>query len=200
MSRPTYPLGVSIPKDQPSDAWLCWDGEVISLRPLVLSDVAELTTLVRRNRAFLGPWEPARDDSYFTQEAQEAEVRLLLEARESGMKEPFVIEDDGAFAGRITLNNIVRGPFQSSSVGYWVDGERGGRGIATAALGALVRLSFDELGLHRLEAGTLVHNVRSQRVLAANGFQQFGMAPRYLCIDGEWQDHLLFQLVHDEGP
>ena len=170
---------------------------MISLRPLALSDVAELTELVQRNRAFLGPWEPARDDSSFTEGAQESEVRLLLEAKEAGVKEAFVIEDDGAFAGRITLNNIVRGPFQSSSVGYWVDSERGGRGIATTALGVLVRLAFDELGLHRLEAGTLVHNVRSQRVLKANGFEQFGAAPRYLCIDGEWQDHLLFQLIND---
>jgi ribosomal-protein-alanine N-acetyltransferase len=58
--------------------------------------------------------------------------------------------------------------------------------------------SFDTLGLHRLEAGTLVRNVRSQRVLEKNGFVRFGLAPRFLRIAGQWQDHVLFQLLNDD--
>jgi len=59
----------------------------------------------------------------------------------------------------------------------------------------MVRLAFGELGLHRVEAGTLRHNVRSQRVLERNGFVQFGVAPAYLNIAGAWQDHILYQVV-----
>ena len=50
-----------------------------------------------------------------------------------------------------------------------------------------------DLGLHRLEAGTLAHNTGSQRVLLKCGFTEIGLAPGYLKIAGEWQDHLLFQ-------
>jgi ribosomal-protein-alanine N-acetyltransferase len=69
--------------------------------------------------------------------------------------------------------------------------------VATAAVGAAVRHAFEQLGLHRAEAGTLVHNVASQRVLERNGFTRFGMAPRYLRIAGKWQDHVLFQRLNE---
>jgi len=170
---------------------------VITLRPLTLDDTGELTAVMRRNQEFMAPWEPARPDGYFTEPAVAAITTGLLEARALGHTVPFVIDEDGELAGRITLNNVVRGPFQSASVGYWVDGERGGRGIASAACALIVEYAFGEFGLHRLEAGTLLVNVRSQKVLTNNGFEQYGLAPRYLQIAGEWQDHLLFQRIND---
>ncbi len=109
-----------------------------------------------------------------------------------------VILEDGEIAGRVNLNNVVRGPFQSGSLGYWVDGNRTGRGIATAAVRAFIPIIFGREGLHRIEAGTLPHNHASQRVLARNGFQRFGVAPRYLNIAGEWQDHILHQLLAED--
>lgn len=59
-------------------------------------------------------------------------------------------------------------------------------------------MARDELGLHRIEASTLLHNAASQRVLLKAGFQQIGMAPRYLQIAGKWQDHYLYQVVLDD--
>lgn len=70
-----------------------------------------------------------------------------------------------------------------------------GRGLATAAVRGIMRVAFDELGLHRIQAETLLHNVGSQRVLERNGFVRFGVAPAYLKIAGEWQDHAMYQVV-----
>jgi ribosomal-protein-alanine N-acetyltransferase len=56
-------------------------------------------------------------------------------------------------------------------------------------------VAFVELGLHRVQAGTLLHNVGSQRVLERNGFTRIGLAQDFLKIAGRWQDHILFQLV-----
>jgi ribosomal-protein-alanine N-acetyltransferase len=61
----------------------------------------------------------------------------------------------------------------------------------------MVGEAFGELGLHRLEAGTLVDNAASRRVLEKNGFEHIGLARRYLHIGGDWRDHLLFQRVAD---
>ena len=99
--------------------------------------------------------------------------------------------------GDVGLSNVVRGSFQSASLGYWVDVDHQGRGIATAAVALAVDAGFAELGLHRVEAGTLRHNVASQAVLQRNGFVRIGVAPAYLHIAGRWQDHVLFQRVHD---
>jgi [ribosomal protein S5]-alanine N-acetyltransferase len=55
---------------------------------------------------------------------------------------------------------------------------------------------FGELHLHRIEAGTLLQNVASQRVLKRNGFVCFGVAPGYLKIAGVWQDHAIYQALN----
>jgi [ribosomal protein S5]-alanine N-acetyltransferase len=99
------------------------------------------------------------------------------------------------------LSNVVRGSFQSANVGYWVDRARNGRGLATRALAAMVEEAFGELALHRLEAGTLVDNVASQRVLENNGFDLIGLARWYLHIGGGWRHHLLYQrTIEDSRP
>ncbi|MGP6171151.1 GNAT family N-acetyltransferase [Microbacterium sp. A204] len=65
----------------------------------------------------------------------------------------------------------------------------------TRAISSAIEHAAAVLELHRLQAATLLHNAASQRVLAANGFERIGMAPKYLRIAGEWQDHYLFQRI-----
>jgi len=166
-------------------------------RLVTIDDAAQLADLVTLNREFLAPWEPMRPDDYFTRHGQQAIISDALGRCEAGTTLPHVILGAaGEIVGRITLNGIVRGPFQSCSVGYWVSAESNGQGRATAALGHIVAVAFGELGLHRIQAETLEHNLKSQRVLERNGFVRIGLAPRYLCIAGRWQDHLIYQVIN----
>ena len=167
-------------------------------RLVTQDDAPVLAELLRVNRDFLAPWEPIRDDDNFTVEGQLAAITSALERYRQGITVPSVIlDEDDRVAGRITLNDIVRGAFQSCHLGYWLSAAANGRGLATAAVRDMIRVAFEELGLHRLEAGILLHNVRSQRVLERNGFARFGVAPAYLNIAGEWQDHALYQIVNE---
>jgi ribosomal-protein-alanine N-acetyltransferase len=169
---------------------------MVCSRLVTLQDVPVLAELHRVNREFLAPFEPARSDDYFTVAGQRAVIEGALARYEQGTVLPHVILDvDGQVAGRITLSEIVRGPVQSCSLGYWVGAAQNGRGLATAAVRDIIAAAFSELGLHRIQAGTLVHNIGSQRVLERNGFVRIGVAPSYLKIAGRWQDHVLFQLV-----
>ena len=166
------------------------------LRPLQRGDVPALGRLVRANRTFMAGSGPLRADDYFTDEGQELAVSQSLEAAQNGTMHPMVIEDPaGALVGTLNLNSIIRGVFQSTSIGYWVAQDRNGEGIASAAVAAAKRVAFTELGLHRIQAETLVQNVASQRVLLKNGFVKYGLAPDYLKIAGRWQEHVLFQVV-----
>ena len=170
---------------------------MIATRLVALDDVPLLAELLRIDRDFLAPWEPIREDDYFTVDGQLKVIQAALELHQEGSALPHVILDDsGRVVGRITLNEIVRGPLQSCSLGYWVSASDNGRGVATAAVRDIIRVAFEELGLHRIQAGTLLHNVRSQRVLEHNGFVWFGVAPEYLNIAGEWQDNALYQVVN----
>ncbi|MBG0561990.1 GNAT family N-acetyltransferase [Actinoplanes aureus] len=164
----------------------------MEIRRVTVDDAGPLAALVRANRAYLEPWDPIRDESYYTEYGQR---RLIADVLGKDDALPYVIVVDGRVVGRVTLSNVVRGPFLSASLGYWVAEETAGRGVASAAVAAIVRAAFTEHGLHRVEAATLLHNVRSRRVLERNGFERIGMAPRYLRIAGEWQDHYLFQLL-----
>ena len=168
-------------------------------RLVTTDDVPALAELLRVSRDFLAPWEPVRGDDYFTTEGQLTVISDALVHHERGSTLPHVILDDvGRVAGRITLSGIVRGPFQSCSVGYWVGVTVTGRGLATAAVRDVLAVAFDELGLHRVQAETVLHNVRSQRVLRRNGFRRIGMAPAYLNIAGRWQDHILYQVTRPD--
>lgn len=170
------------------------------LRLIAPADSAVLAALQVRNRAYLSPWEPTRSEEFFTDAGQRADLDAALERHDRGDAMPFVIlDDEGAVVGRLTLSGIVRGPFQSCAMGYWVAQERTGRGFATDAVATALTYAFATLGLHRVQAETLLGNRPSQRVLQRNGFQQFGLAPKYLKIAGTWQDHLMFQRLTDEA-
>jgi [ribosomal protein S5]-alanine N-acetyltransferase len=162
----------------------------MTIRRLERDDAVELAELLRENREFLAPFDPIRDDDFFTAEGQ----RMRMDEDAS---ERFAIVFAGRIAGLVTISNISYGPFRSASLGYWVAERLNGRGLATSAVGEVAKIAFGEVGLHRLEAATLVDNVASQRVLEKNAFEPIGLARRYLRIAGEWRDHVLFQRTAD---
>jgi [ribosomal protein S5]-alanine N-acetyltransferase len=163
------------------------------IRPLRPGDAEELAALYRANRDFLAPFEPERPPDFFTADGQ----RERLERQLADKTHAFAILDGDAIAGAVNLFNIVRDVLQSGVIGYWVDGARNGRGLATGAVADIVTYAFGELDLHRVEAATLLDNVASQRVLAKNGFERIGIAHRFLRIAGDWRDFLLFQRIAD---
>ena len=168
----------------------------VTTRLLSVDDVPELTSLVSRNREFLAPWDPVTPDRAFTASGQREVVEGALTRHEQGEMLPHVIVLDGEIVGRINLASITYRAFHSAGMGYWVSQAHNGRGVATAAVGAMLGHAFDALGLHRVQAETLVHNHASQRVLEHNAFERIGYAPAYLRIAGTWQDHVLFQRIN----
>ena len=173
----------------------------IRLRPVVLADAGALAASLTRSRTYMKPWEPERSDSFYTEEGQRERLAGALADRDSGHAMPWVLCDgEDRAIGAFTLNSMVLGPFRSAALGYWVDVGFAGRGLATATVRRICELARDELRLHRIEACTLPYNEASQRVLAKCGFEQIGMAPGYLHIDGEWRDHRLFQRLLHDGP
>ena len=173
--------------------------EGYEIRPLSAGDAPALAAAYRRNRDYLAPWDPQRPASFYTDEGHAAEVTAQLEAEAHGRLRTWVLWQGDLAVGRIGLTNIVRGVMLSATVGYWIDQEHTGRGLATAAVQHTV-VRAEELGLHRLEAGTLLHNTRSQAVLGRAGFTEYGVAEKLLFIAGRWQDHVLFQRILHDRP
>lgn len=173
----------------------------MTLRPVALTDAASLADVLTRSREYMRPWDPARTEAFYTPQGQVERLTALLADRDTGRVMPWVVADaEDRVVGSFTLGAIELGPFRSGRLGYWVDVDQAGRGLATAAVRRICELARDGLGLHRVEAGTVVENTASQRVLVKSGFEQVGTAPRYLHINGAWRDHRLFQRILHDGP
>ena len=171
-----------------------------SLRP---DDAVALAAAYARNREHLARWDPERPATFFTEAGQAASIEERLGLEAQGLfQNHLIIGPLGDVVGRANIQNIVRGTMQGGTLGYWVDKDHVRRGLAGAAVEFLEQRAL-ELGLHRLEAGTMVTNLPSQRVLESCGYQRYGLAPKLLFLDGAWRDHVLYQkLLHDRplGP
>jgi [ribosomal protein S5]-alanine N-acetyltransferase len=172
----------------------------IIFRTVVEADAGALARAYDRNREHLARWDPRREQSFYTVEHQRAVIIRQLREQAEGRMVRWVFAAEEEVVGVATLSNIIFGAFRSADLGYWIDASHLGKGLATGAVTAICAYANSEIALHRVAAGTLIHNVRSQRVLAKCGFQQYGLAPKYLYIDGEWQDHLRFQKILNSNP
>lgn len=173
----------------------CSLADGIVLRSAEESDAESLTAAFRLNRQHLAPWEPVRTELFYTVEGQREVTARQRAELEAGTALPMVLARGDEILGMVTLSSIVRGAFQNAHVGYWIDQASQRRGVMTAAVGAAIDVARDMLGLHRLEAATLVHNIASQRVLENNGFEAYGTARAYFRIAGQWQDHRMYQRI-----
>jgi len=172
-----------------------------AIRPTSLDDAEEQLALRRANRDHTGPWDPARDESFYTAAGQRLELELDQRAWAAGSAFAFAVlatDEDDRIIGRVALANVVRGPWQNATLGYWIDRQAAGRGHASRAVGLALAYAFDHVGLHRVQPAIIPRNAASQRVAAKVGFRREGLALRYLKINGVWEDHDIYALTAED--
>ena len=175
-------------------------GERHVLRLPCYKDFAEWHRLRRASRAFLQPWEP----TWRSDDLSEANFRVRVsrnrQEQASGLAVPFFLfrRDDMGLVGGITIGHIRRGAAQSCMIGYWMGEEHAGCGHMFAAVQLVIPYIFEELRLHRIEAACIPENHRSVRLLEKSGFEREGLLRKYLKINGEWRDHLMFSKVDED--
>jgi RimJ/RimL family protein N-acetyltransferase len=167
-------------------------GEPLVLRAANPDDAEAFLDFALRNREHFMPFEPIRGDAAFTLEAMRERMTP------SELRIPYVAVRGGRVVGQATLSNISRGAFQNATLGYSVDEHESGRGLATQLVRHVAHEAFTAHQLHRIEAGTLLHNLASQRVLVKAGFRQLGISPRHVRIAGRWQDHVLYSRTAED--
>ena len=171
-----------------------------AFRPLTLDDAPGLATAYLRNRDHLARWDPERPRQFYTEAGQRDHIAERLALQGQGLFVNHVlVAPNGDIVGRANIQNIIRGTMQGGTLGYWVDQGHLRRGLARASVEHLENEALG-LGLHRLEAGTMVENVASQRVLESCGYERYGLAPRLLYLNGAWRDHALFQKILHDRP
>jgi ribosomal-protein-alanine N-acetyltransferase len=169
----------------------------VELRPLMPDDAEIVLELRRHNRRHFLTGEPEHDDRFFTLPVQRQQLELLAGERLAGTREQFGVFVDDALAGYVSLSQIFRGAFQNAYLGYAIDRDHVGRGLATQAIQLAVEHAW-AIGLHRVQANVAPTNGASRRALEKNRFRHEGTALRYLHIGGAWTDHDMFAKTAEE--
>lgn len=171
------------------------------LRTLREADYEAWHEIRVRCRDWLVPWEPrpagappaAEDRASFA-----ARCALRERERQIGSGYGFGIFVNQHLVGELTLSSIQRGPFQSASIGYWIDQEWAGRSLMPEAVVVALRFAFEMLGLHRVEVSIIPRNTASRRVAEKLDLRLEGISERYLEIDGVWEDHVRYAVTSEE--
>ncbi|WP_041702482.1 GNAT family N-acetyltransferase [Clostridium perfringens] len=172
--------------------------ERLAFRNLTPENTEEMLDYYIRNEEHLRQYEPTRDSGFYTYEGQKEILTESFRQFIDGTSIDLGIFKDEKLIGKIKLSNIVYGILRNAFVGYSIDKEHQGKGYMKEALNTVCSYAFEEMGLHRLEASTLIENSRSQGVLKACGFNELGISEKYLYINGEWRDHKIFYKVNDD--
>ncbi len=177
--------------------------ERLVLRPLRTNDVSEMRRALRINATHLQPWSVAHAPGEDPASLASVSRAVLQHRREWKRGHTFVLvvaprENDKHVIGRIALGGVLRGAFQNAYLGYWIDRDHQGRGLMTEAVRATTTFAFGSAGLHRIQAAVMPHNDGSLRVLEKAGYRREGVAERYLCIAGRWEQHVLYAVTAEE--
>jgi ribosomal-protein-alanine N-acetyltransferase len=177
--------------------------ERLVLRPPRTADVPEMRRALRQNAAHLRPWSVAPVAGEDTASLTSVSRAVLRHRREWKRGQAYVLlitprDDERVVIGRIALGGVLRGAFQNGYLGYWIDADRQGQGLMTEAVRAATEFALSAAALHRVQAAVMPRNAASQRVLEKAGYRREGLALRYLCIAGTWEDHLIFAMTAED--
>ncbi len=164
-------------------------------------DAARWAQLRRRNLSWLAEWEATQPpQAGSTNASYRSMTRDLIRQGRHGKALPFALTYHEEMVGQVTVTGITWGSARWAQVGYWIDESLAGKGIMPVAVALACDHCLTTMGLHRIEIAIRPENTASLRVVEKLGFPLLGTAPRYLHINGQWRDHLLFAITAEDVP
>ncbi|MFG1432444.1 GNAT family protein [Xanthobacter sp. V2C-8] len=177
------------------------EGERVYLRAPQMRDFQPWRDVRAASRSFLSPWEPVWPADDLTRGAFRRRLARYNRDMLSDEAYPLLIfrRADDQLLGGVTLSNVRRGVCQAASLGYWMGAAYAGQGYMKSAVMALLPVAHEVLRLHRVEAACMPANQPSIHLLESCGFMREGYSRQYLCINGVWEDHLMFARLRQDA-
>ena len=169
------------------------DGEVRLRRP-VEEDAEAIASAVQASLSGLARWMPWAVADYDTEMAL-AWIRKKSDPTEEGF---LILGPDDEIVGTCGLNRFDAMNARAE-LGYWLRGDRTGRGFATRATRLVARYGIEELGLQRIEIIMSTRNEPSRRVAERVGARHEGVLRRRIRLpDGQHDGHM-YSIVATDG-
>lgn len=172
-------------------------GERVLLRPLTSDDTGALLAYrSREDVCWYVPFSPmTRAD--ITERLAEQWARTELTGEGQSLMLGAEIRQTGELAGDVILFWHSQ-EHAGGEIGYVFDPSVSGRGYATEAAALLLRLGFEELGLHRIIARLDERNEASARLARRLGMRQEARLVENEYFKGEWSNELDFAMLASE--
>ncbi|WP_017815687.1 GNAT family N-acetyltransferase [Paenibacillus shenyangensis] len=169
----------------------------IHIRQLQPDDAKSLLELRLQSREANQQYEPQYPKDFFTLASQ---LDLIYRRRQEAAEDRaylfgIFITENQELIGTLSLSHIVRGVGQFAEIGYSMSHLQQGKGYMTVAVELVLEYAFRSLGLHRIQAGIIPHNIASRRVVEKCGFQAEGIARQLVKINGQWEDHQIYAIL-----
>ncbi|CAM2966958.1 ribosomal protein S5-alanine N-acetyltransferase [Vibrio mytili] len=173
------------------------DGDLL-LRTAEIGDADMIAEYFNTNRTYLKPFEPKREEAFFTVNGWLQKLIKLNELHRLGLGYYCLLIDHEtqSMLGTISFSGLTRFPFYSCNVGYSLSQTAQGHGYMRRGLKMACDYMFDVQKMHRIQAGYMPRNKRSEAVLEHVGFNREGYAKDYLLINERWEDHILTALIN----
>jgi ribosomal-protein-alanine N-acetyltransferase len=163
------------------------------IRPPVLEDCAAFISAVHRSRTLHSSWITPKAGT-------RTEFRNYLKRFGSDRHYGFLVVErlSSEIVGVININDVIRGAFQSASLGYYAFAPHAGQGLMYQGMRLVIKHGFQKLKLHRLEANIQPNNQSSIALVQKCGFVREGLSRRLLKVCGRWRDHERWALLSED--
>ncbi len=169
------------------------------MRKLSRQDVSPIAEAVVASLPELQRWLPWAHSMYGREDAVTF-VRDSQQSWKDGRAFDYAIKDPQTpdiHLGNCSIWHVSK-VGKVGEIGYWIRSDRTSQGIATEATARLVRLGFEELGLHKINLRIAAGNLASEKVADKLGFTEEGVLREELQLRGRWVDHTLYSLLERE--
>jgi ribosomal-protein-alanine N-acetyltransferase len=173
-------------------------GQRVILRAPQVEDWQDWVRLRGLSVGFLQPWEPEWPKNAVSRDYYMGYWRRLVRRWMQDREYAFLVcTKEGALLGGVTITDIKRESVQAGTLGYWIGSPYAGRGFMKEAAALALDFALRDLQLHRVEATCMPENEPSLRLLVRLGMKEVGLVQRYMKINGQWRDHILFEKVKE---
>jgi RimJ/RimL family protein N-acetyltransferase len=181
MARPAYPIRT----------------ERLALRPFEAADLAAVFDMERREDVVRYLYWGTRDRDEVRQALAERVTMTSIESQGDAIRLAITLHEGGSLIGDVSLRYVSADDAQGE-VGFVVHPDHHGRGYATEAAREMLRLGFEEVGMHRIVGRCEARNTPSARVLERLGMRREAHLIENEWVKGEWNDELIYAMLDRE--
>lgn len=169
----------------------------LALRPYTLDDLDALYDIQSRPDVTRYLLFEARDRDEVRKSLRQKVAATALDYEGANLTLAVVLPETGALIGDVMLFWRSR-EHRQGEIGYIFHPDQGGQGYATEAARVMLRLGFDEFGLHRIIGRVDARNTASARVLKRLGMRREAHFLQNEIVKGEWTDEIVYAMLGEE--